>query len=177
MERPWQARLQAVAPRVESLLTGIDEAQLHARTTPTDWSLGQCLEHLTLATEKIAEQLEAALSKHSSEPGNTESWKPGFIERKFIAMCGPDAGGKTPVPKIFEPTDTWDRETTRTRIKAAHERLLAADAQATDTDLVKVKPASAAMPLFRMRMAAWLEACAVHADYHLGQADTLKQKL
>ncbi|MGC4046471.1 MAG: DinB family protein [Armatimonas sp.] len=177
MERSWTARLKAVAPRVDSLLSGLEEAQLHANATPTAWSLGQCLEHLTLAAEKIAEQLEAALAGHTSELGSLEAWKPGFFERKFIAMCGPDAGGKTPVPKIFEPSGTWNIETTRTRLKDAHARLLAADVKASDTDLVKVKAASAAMPLLKLRMAAWLEACAVHADYHLSQADSLRKKL
>jgi hypothetical protein len=174
MERPWRTQLEAAKGRGDAILAGLDEARMHSIPAPDGWSIGLCLEHLTIAAEKIAEKLEAALDARGGKSDAATAWRPGLIERKFIAMCGPNAGGKTPVPKIFEPTGTWDVATTQARLLAAHERLLALDARASDADLMRVRAASAALPLFRMRLAAWLAACAVHADYHLSQAEALR---
>lgn len=171
----WKKRTQEAAARAEALLTDTPTERLNAAPPPgEEWSAAQHLEHLTIVTDKIAGKIEEALLKNAPT-GNPGEWQPNWMERPFIAACGPQPSGRTmPAPKLFIPAaGPYDPTELRQRFTEAHDRFVRLLDRAENVDVRRVKVASAAMPLLRLRLGAWFEANTVHIAYHTDRAEAL----
>ena len=167
----------AACERARALCAALSGDALNARPSPDAWSAGQCLDHAARTAAGIASECEAALDARGGQTGDAPAWTPNWLERQLLKAVGPDAKGSTPVPPKFAPTgEPLTAEELLPRFLDAHARLTALAERATSADLVRVRARSAAMPLLKMRLAAWLQAAAIHADYHLAQAESLAAK-
>lgn len=173
----WIETARAQSATARGLLAGITDTQLNARPDADTWSLGMQLDHLSVVLEKATAEMDKALEA-GIPAGDPASWKPGFLERKFIELVGAQPGGKTnPVPKGFEPTEApLQTEPTLTRFLAAQERLIGLMERTRQADIKKIKAASAAVPLIKFSLGTWFAAMEVHTQYHLDKAAALKTR-
>ena len=174
MTKEFLLRLQEACRRAEALCGPRSGDALNARPAPDAWSVAQLLDHAARTAAGIASECESALDARGGQTGEAPAWTPSFLEKQFLKAVGPDARGRTPVPPKFAPaSEPLNAEELLSCFLDAHRRLIALAERATPADLVRVRARSSAMPLLTMRLAAWLQAAAIHADYHLGQAEAL----
>lgn len=170
-------RFQAQAERGEALGTGLTDDQLNACPDADTWSLGMQLDHIAISLEKAVGEMEKALEQ-GIPPGDPNDWKPNLLERKFIEAVGGVPGRTVPVPRGFEPRETrLERESLIDRYTHAHERIIAVIERTKEADLKKIQVHSAALPILKLSLGAWLAAMAAHTDYHLEKAERLRKTL
>jgi len=83
---PWGARLfrelEGLDDRAITLGKGLTAPQLNWRSHPGEWSVGQCLEHLTLANQTYARAMARALDGRPMKP--VMDLRIGWFGRWFI---------------------------------------------------------------------------------------------
>jgi hypothetical protein len=68
--------------RAQALAAGLTEQQLNWQPEPGSWSVGQCLEHLSITNEAYLTSISAALREKPDSP--VEQITPGWFGRWFI---------------------------------------------------------------------------------------------
>src|SRR5262245_13808574 len=83
---PWRARLRAeldaADARATALANGLSVDQLNWRRHPSEWSVGQCLDHLRAASEQYIPPITAALKDRPVAV--VQEITPGWCARWFI---------------------------------------------------------------------------------------------
>jgi hypothetical protein len=172
----WTERVETEMGRMKRILEDVPSERLNRTPSDSDWSSAQHIEHLIIVTNLVCGKIEEALKK-STPPGDPADWKANWLERQFIAACGPQPAGRTnPAPGIFIPgSGPFAPDDLKARFLATHQRLLDLLCRADEVDIRRVMVASAALPLLRLRLGAWLEAMAVHVRYHTDRAESLSR--
>src|SRR5437667_39748 len=99
---PWNVRLMsqldAADKRATSLARPLASEQLNWRPSQTEWSVGQCLEHLCLATEVYLPPLSASLEGRPTGvvPEIIPGWLGGWFIRNYIEPSPDTRRGKAP---------------------------------------------------------------------------------
>jgi hypothetical protein len=175
--------LQALAERVtdicqeaERLTQGLSPAQRLWSPDPEHWSIAQCLDHLNKVGYPLLSRFEAAIQQLEAQGLRSDGpFHYSRLERWFIRLLSPDPPMKVPVPKIFIPAATPEALTdTVPRFLELQAALLQCIHQANGLALTQVRISSVANPLLRLSLGAYLEATIGHEQYHLLQAQAIR---
>ncbi len=154
-----------------TLADGLSPAAFNRAPAPGAWSAGQCLDHLNGAGYQLLPRLEAALQETQATGRHADgSFRPGWIERLFIRLNGPEPPFKLPAPAGYRPAaGGLDPEHVVTRFTTLQDRLIDCTEAADGLDL-SIKIPSPASRWVRLSLGAWLAATAAHEERHLRQA-------
>jgi hypothetical protein len=135
-------QLLAVDQDVPGLVGGLSPARFNWRPAADRWSIGQCLEHLNLTTERYVPVLRKALSDGRAK-GLTRGgpYSLGLFERWFLKGMEPPPRWRTRTGKAFIAAGELDPVTTEQRAHHLHEELAACmkDAEGLNLQAIKVK--------------------------------------
>ena len=109
-------QVQAATQDVPGLVGGLAGDQFNWVPAPGRWSIGQCLEHLNITTERYLPVFSKAIAEARAS-GRT-SQVPltlGFFERWFLQSMEPPARMKFKAPKAFVATTPLPVEATVAR--------------------------------------------------------------
>ncbi len=169
-------RVEAARAQVRRVAGGLSKAQLDWQPRPGRWSVGQCLEHLLLSSERLGPAVRAQLAalKARGGPPTYEGWKPGLRGGFLIRSVDPATGKrKVKTGRVFEPGPT-----TRPEILAAFERDLDGLQQmlrdADGLDVTKARVTSPMTRLITYHLGDALTITVVHLPRHLDQAERVK---
>ena len=135
-------QLVAVEQDLPGVADGLSPAQFNWQPTPGRWSIGQCVEHLNITTERyipVLRQAEIdARSKGTLRPG---PFALGFIERWFLQTMEPPPRRRMRTGKSFIAPSNLDPSATLQRYIALHDgfRGCIRDAEGIDLKSVKVR--------------------------------------
>lgn len=165
-------QIAAIDRDVEALLAGITEEELNWRPGPERWSVGECLDHLTVTGTRLLERIEPAIEKGRAAGKRSDGpFRYGPMQCWFIRTLGEDASKKIKTFPIYEPSSaTTSKAQVATEFSGFHQRLATAIRTANGLDLKKVKVRSPAMPLLNLSVGAWFAATLAHERRHLAQA-------
>jgi hypothetical protein len=172
------AEFRAVAERASALVSRIGIARVSERPSPTDWSVAECLAHLTLATEAYLPVWREACQRARAE-GLTghEPFKLDLWGRFWVWLLDPPIKVRFPAPKRFVPTEMPARDHVLPALLASQAQLLfTVDlAQGLAIDRVKIKSAFDR----RVRYSVWSSFCAnaAHQRRHLWQAERVAEQI
>jgi len=156
--------------RAEQQLGALTAPQLNWRPNPEEWSVGQCLDHLILATTLYF----PAFRDIQAGTKRATFWErvpvlPSLFGPWLIRLLSPERSARVPAPAVFRPTESHvEPQIVRTFVATQEELVGFMTATASrDLDRVVTSPAS------RFITYDLLDAyriIVVHAQLHLQQA-------
>ena len=156
------------------LMKGLTDAQLNWKADPTSWSIGQCLEHLSISNEVYTEPIVRALHGRSSHP--VETITPGWFGRWFLnSYIEPDTQkAKAKAPGKIKPVASRLDAAILDRFLASNAKVRAAITLARDVDVNRVRFKNPFVPIIRFTVGTGLLLLVRHDRRHLLQADRVR---
>jgi hypothetical protein len=168
------AELDANDQRAKELVTGLTPEQINWHPQPGAWSVGQCLEHLCVASELYLPAISASLADRpaSSVQDITPGWFARWFITSFIEPSPQTKRARAPkkiVPGAQVETSVLDRFLRANQ--ATRELIL----QAGDYDVNRIRFKNPFLPALRFTVGTGLEIISKHEQRHLLQAERAKQ--
>jgi hypothetical protein len=169
--------LDAVDQDASSLVATLDDAQFNWQPDKRQWSIAQCLDHLTRANSIYLDAMRAAAAKaRMADLVRQGPIDPGFMSRFIIKSMGPEAAMKFPAPASAAPARSDLR---KSEVLAAFLRIqedVRAFAQAcADLDLNRARFANPFARVVRFSVGTGLLVIAAHDRRHLSQAHRIRE--
>jgi hypothetical protein len=174
---PWCLRLiselNAADERATALAKALTPYQLNWKPRPDEWSVGQCLEHLSIGNEVYCRAISNALVGHALT--TVQDITPGWFGQWFIRnYIEPVPGAKRRrAPKKIRPgaevePSILDRflNSNRTARELVH--------RARNYDVNRIRFKNPFVPVFRFTVGTGLEILSKHERRHLLQAERIR---
>lgn len=150
------------------------EEELAAKTNPGVWSVLECVDHMSKATELYLDQIESKLDH--LRPSRKESFKKTWLANKFTKMLAPTEQGeiksKMKTMKVFTPLGEVPVSVIE-RFLANTERIEKILNQSKNKDLRSFKVTTALGPVLKFHLGDALEFILVHNERHVVQIESL----
>jgi hypothetical protein len=160
----------------QALAGQLNESQLNWKPAPKSWSIAQCLQHLTVSTEKFGEYFTKAIAQgREKRPAeNAPAYRPTLLGGWLIKQVLPESTRKVPAPKVFRPVSS-EIDRPLEKLLAQQEKFLAFVRATKGIDYNKIRLRSPVTPLMRYSLADAYVLTVVHAQRHLGQARRVRE--
>jgi hypothetical protein len=170
----WEAELHRIRQESSALTESLSEAQFNWKPGPERWSVGQCLDHLAIATALMLDRVNHEISR-GRQKGilGTPPFRYKMMGGWFVAMMEKPPG-KRPMymPVNFTPGSGMSKATVLTKYLAVLDDFASALEKSHGLALDKLKAGSGAKggAWLRFNLAAWFAATLAHLRRHLAQA-------
>lgn len=178
-------RREAEDPQVRQYLEEIEALRLDARSLAEDlshdqfnwrpdgkrWSIGQCLEHLTLTVKLYPSRIERMIAEARERQARGErAWREGWFTRWFVNSMEPPPKLRSRTFGKVEPPSTLEREAVLRAFDAAHGQLADLVRQADGVSLVHGRTASPFLSILHFTLNQTIALNLAHGRRHLWQA-------
>ena len=176
--------LQTIAGETEllndsarQLVADLNNEQLNWKPAPDSWSIAQCLDHLTLASEKFDQYFKGAIARarEKNRPVTTPAYRPTAVGGWLIKQMLPEATRKVRAPKVFKPAEGSSIKDPLARFLHQQQVFLSFVQDARGIDYNKTKLRSPVTPLMRYSLADAFVITVVHGWRHLAQARRVRE--
>src|SRR5690242_9377138 len=153
------------------LVSGLSDAQLNWRPSPTAWSVAQCLAHLGQMDSVLTSALRTAVrqaSKNSLMP--RKPIQPGWFGRWFVNQMEAPPRRKMKTPRQGIPEGHKSGEEILRAFIAAHDELRSLIHETRDLDLNRIRFRNPFIGLLRYSVGTALLVIGAHDRRHLWQA-------
>ncbi len=159
-----------------TLTSGLTEIQLNWKPSAEEWSIAQCLEHLTVATNEFEKYFEATLNQARKKWPLTSSprYRPSRVGGWLAKQVSPEAPRKVTAPKIFRPDSSNITEALEKFVNQ-QARFLEFVRESAGIDYNKARLRSPVTPLIRYSLADAFVITVVHGQRHLAQARRVRE--
>jgi DinB superfamily len=157
----------------QALVAGLSEEQLNWQPAPGSWSVGQCLEHLSVTTEAYLPAMSAALEGKANAP--VEQITPGWLSRWFLrTFVEPSPNGRrVPAPGKIRPGPRV-AATVIERFLASNRACREFIVRARSKDVNRIRFWNPLAPGVRFTVGTGLEIISSHEMRHLLQAERVR---
>lgn len=163
-------QLTSITQDLPAFAGRLSAAQFNWRERPERWSVGQCVEHLNITTERhlpvLSQQIAAGRTRGLV---SRRLFTMGLLERGFFWMIEPPVKMRTKTPKLFVAPPGLPVEPTVSRWRALHEQLEACIRSADGLDLGAIKVRSQFGPV-SFTLGGTLSILLAHERRHTWQA-------
>lgn len=168
---------EMVNDAARQLVAGLSDEQLNWKPAPERWSIAQCLDHLTLASEKFDPYFKAAIARarEKSPTATSPAYRPTVLGGWLIKQVVPEATRKVPAPKIFKPSAGSAIKDPLERFLKQQQVFLDFVKEARGIDYNKARLRSPVTPLMRYSLADAFVLTVVHDWRHLAQARRVRE--
>lgn len=158
-------------------LRQMSDDQLNRRPSPDTWSVGQCLEHLTIVGGHhlpiVVRKIKAA-SERGSQPADTV--KSGFIGGRLVeAMRKPASQKALKTPQRYAPSGNRLPRTVVEVFSRQLDELLSLIDQARTINANRVRIPNPLIPLLRLRLTDEFDFLVAHIERHMAQVERVLQ--
>jgi hypothetical protein len=170
--------IESIKAEARDLTQGLSEAQFNWRPAPDEWSIEECLSHLTMVGQWELRAIEEAVGR-ARDSGLTGSgpFYYGPVERFIVDMTRPPIRTKLPAPKRFVPLHGQPVTAILPTFLHVQNMFQLQMERAEGLDLARVKVATPISRFLRLSLGATFEQAAAHERRHLDQARRVRQKL
>ena len=185
-----QNQNQALREEVGALAAGLEPTLAERPPGPGRWSVAECVAHLAVTNDLYRPALTAAIqgARTGADVGSPseapDSFPLGWLARRMIASIEPPPRMRLKAPPAFRPARAGDNEESAPDWPAALEAYQASNAhfaellhQSRGLDLSRLRIASPASRLIRMRVSTAFAFLAAHDRRHLWQASQVVEAL
>lgn len=182
--RGIEPELASLAGQTRELMRQVQETaaklkpdQLLWRPDASNWSVGECLSHLTVTVERYLPMLDAAIEKGRAA-GKTGKgpFRYGWLSSYFVKLLEPPPSRRFRAPKPFLPPSQLDAAKVLPDFLSAHQKLMERMERASGLDLAGIKVQSPAFALLRLNLGKGFELMLAHCRRHLWQAQRVMEK-
>jgi hypothetical protein len=171
------AAVQSVRDVVTKQLRQLSEDQLNRRPSPDTWSVGQCLEHLTIVGGHhlpiIVRKLKAA-SERGTRPADTV--KSGFFGSRLVeSMRKPASEKALKTPQRYAPSGSRLPRTVVEVFGRQLDEMLHLIDQARTVNANRVRIPNPLIPLLQLRLTDEFAFLIAHIERHMAQVERTLQ--
>jgi hypothetical protein len=174
----YRQEIEQIKAEARALVEDLDEARFNWRPGPDQWSIEECLGHLTMVGQwelrAIEEAVERARSRGLTGGGPIVL---GAIERFIVGMTRPPIRQKMPAPRRFCPLHGQPVTAVLPTFLHVQSQFQLQMERAAGLDLARVKVATPISPLLKLSLGATFAQANAHAIRHLEQARRVREKL
>jgi uncharacterized damage-inducible protein DinB len=176
------ATILQLIPMVEQLtqqftaqINVLSPTQLNWKPNATDWSVGQCLDHVITANQTYFPQLDQILA--GARP--TRFWErlplaPTLFARLLIASLNPDRRYSMRTAKVFEPTLSRVEPEILATFTQHQQQLIERMQACTRLDAARIIITSPAASFVTYSLLDAFRILVVHEQHHLAQITTIR---
>jgi hypothetical protein len=167
----YTEQLEALREDAQSLAGSLTREQFNWRPDASRWSIGQCLQHLTLTVLLYPARIEAMIQEARARAERGERpYREGAFTRWFIRSMEPPPSLRVRTRRKVYPSTDLDPARTLADFDAAHARLAELVAAADGVSLQHGRTASPFFPLLRFTLNQVMALNLAHGRRHLWQA-------
>ncbi|GAB2455304.1 hypothetical protein GCM10011375_03090 [Hymenobacter qilianensis] len=171
------AAVRSAREVVTQRLRHLSEDQLNRRPSPDTWSVGQCLEHLTIVgghhLPAVVRKVKAA-SERGTKPADTV--KSGFVGRRLVqAMRTPVSQKALKTPQRYAPSGSRLPRTVVEVFGRQLDELLNLIDQARTINANRVRIPNPLIPLLQLRLTDEFAFLVAHIERHMAQVERVLQ--
>jgi hypothetical protein len=174
----YRRQFEEISKQAQELTAGLTEPQFNWRPSAADWSIQECLAHLTMVGQVEADAVEEAIGK-AREQGLTGTglFEYPAWERYFLRETEPPVRHAMPSPKRFVPTPEQPITGILPTFLHVQHRFILQIERADGLDLRRVKVPTPIVKLLKMSLGSTLAQVAAHERRHLEQARRVRTRL
>jgi len=174
----YRQQFEQIKKEAQALTAGLDEAQFNWRPAPNEWSIEECLGHLTMVGHWEIRAIEKAVDEARAK-GITGAgpFTYGPIERYILGMTKPPVRQKLPAPKRFTPLHQQPITGVLPTFLHVHSQFQHQIDRSAGLDLVRVKVPTPITRFVRLSLGATFAQAALHGLRHIEQAKRVRAKL
>lgn len=177
----WSATFRAALERVHALTDDLSPQQLNFKPAPDRWSVGQCLDHVSVSMGIYLDPMEPTIER--AEPralrsggggggGGDDGFGRGTFMGRLLVGALRKPGGRYKAPRRFRPASSdLDADAVRREFERQTTRMQEALARSEGLALGRVKMPWPVFGLIKITLAQAFELQALHTDRHLDQAE------
>jgi hypothetical protein len=171
----YQRQIEAINADARDLLAGLSEAQINWCVAAGQWSIAECLDHLTVTNRELLERIKGALADAWSRGLTSRGpFRYGMIGNMIVRSMEPPAKMKIKAPKIFKPRSSQSPEVVTRDFFAVQDEILKLIREANGLNLARVKITSPVTKLIKLSLGQAFGLIATHERRHLWQARQVK---
>jgi hypothetical protein len=169
-------QLLAITQDVPGIVGGLTHSQFNWQPAPDRWSIGGCLEHLNVTTERYLPVLRQAQAEARSRQLLSHGpFALGFFESWFVRAMEPPPRRRFRTRAGFVPPTELDRDRTVSRFTSLQDQFADRIRESDGIDLKRVKVRSQFGPMSWSMNATFLLLLA-HERRHLWQARQVRKE-
>ena len=170
------AQAHCNAEEARSVVDGLSDAQLNWKPAPDQWSIAQCLEHLTAASSGFNPYFVAALARGRQRfaAASPPTYEPSLMGRWLIKHVEPESPRKLGAPKIFRPSVSNVHDALESFLEQ-QKTFLKFVGETDGIDYNRTRLRSPVTPLVRYTLADAYVITVSHEQRHLQQARRVRE--
>ena len=174
----YRQDFEEIANQARVLTDGLTEAQFNWRPGPNEWSVEECLAHLTIIGHHELRAVERAIdaAKRDGVTG-TGPFPYNSIDRFIVAMIEPPARTKFTSPRRFTPLHGQPLTAVLPTFLHLQSHLMIQVERADGLDLARVRVAMPVSRFLKMSLGMTFARVAAHERRHLQQARLVWENL
>ncbi len=174
----YRQQFERIASEALELTAGLTEAQFNWRPSPEQWSIQECLAHLTSVGQVEVEAVQTAVDEAKAKgitgtgPFEYPAW-----ERFILRETEPPVRHQMPAPKRFVPVHGQPITGILPTFLHVQRQFTIQIERAEGLDLRRVKVPTPITRLLKLSLGATLAQAAAHERRHLAQARRVRERL
>ncbi len=174
----YQEQIEKIKADAGELTRGLNESQFNWRPAPEQWSIEECLAHLTMVGQWELRAIEQAIDRgRASGLTGSGPFSYGAIDRFIVDMTLPPVRTQLPTPKRFIPLHGQPLTAIMPTFLHVQSMFQLQMGRAEGLDLARVKVATPISRFLRMSLGAMFAQAAAHEVRHMEQARRVREKL
>ncbi len=164
----------AIAAEVKQIFGALTPSQVNWKPNDTEWSIGQCFDHVIIATTAYFPTLRQIIAG-TKKPSFYERlpWLPSIFGPLLIRALSPDAARKARAPKVFHPTHSSVDGQIIGRFLHHQQELRSLMQASNNVDVARTIVTSPASTMITYSLIDAYRIIIVHEQLHLAQAQQL----
>ena len=174
----YRRQFEQIQQQANELTAGLNEARFNWRLSPQDWSIEECLAHLTMVGQWEVRAIDQAID-HGKERGITGQgpFEYGAIDRFIVHQTEPPVRSPLPAGRHFVPLHGQPVTAVMPTFLHVQSQILLQLSSAEGLDLRRVKVATPISRFLKMSLGMMFAQIAAHERRHLEQARRVREKL
>jgi len=162
--------LALIESDLDRLASASTEAQFHAPPRTGGWSIGHCIEHLTLTGEAFTAKWDTAIKQGISLNGDRANTLYPWWQRKLLGIVEPPYRMKSKTGRSFEPSSPLPKEKTIRQFRSMHQEFMRAIDRSRSLDTQRTKMQSPFVTWIWYPLGFSFDLVLAHERRHLWQA-------
>lgn len=175
--RGYMDQLEPLRLAAHELLDGLTAEQVNWRPAPNRWSIGQCIEHMTLTLRLYPESIgRAMVEARTRSAAGKRPYREGFFSRWFVRSMEPPPRLRVRTRRLVDPPTDLDGDVVLASFVAELARFGELMIAADGVPLRHGRVQSPFSKLFRFTLSQTFALNLAHARRHLWQARQVRQE-
>ena len=174
----YRKQFEAAKRDVGALVEGLSEEEFNRRPGEGQWSIAECLDHLTVLGSLMMRKIDEGIEKGAQNGWKSDGpFKHSWLGNKFVAMVGSSEKArrrKLKAPAAYTPSSNHSIGRLHEAFTEVQDQFIERVHKANGLDLSRVKIPSPVTRLLRFSLGQWFALLAGHQERHFAQAQEVR---